>query len=85
MSATADDRDIEALLRRYAAEHPGAADTLRGIVMFWLGLPPTPSNLSATERALQRLEGDGVLDHRLLGGAAWLWMVRRHGPAAGGE
>ena len=76
MSATADDRDIDLLLRRYAAEHPGAADTLRGIVMFWLGLPPTPTNLTSTERVLQRLEGEGILRSRLLGGSARLWTVR---------
>jgi hypothetical protein len=76
VSAIDDDRDIELLLRRYAAEHPGAADTLRGIVMFWLGLPPTPSNLTGAERVLQRLEGEGLLRSRLLGGSARLWTVR---------
>jgi hypothetical protein len=68
---------MEARLRRYAAEHPEAADTLRGIAMFWLGVPPTPSNLSATERVLRRLEGEGILETRLVGGAARLWLVRR--------
>jgi hypothetical protein len=76
VSAIADDRDITVALRRYAAEHPGAADTLRGIVMFWLGLPPTPSNLTRAERVLQRLEGEGILQSRLLGGSARLWLVR---------
>jgi hypothetical protein len=76
VSAIADDRDIELLLRRYAAENPGAADTLRGVVMFWLGLPPTPTNLTDAERVLQRLEGEGTLRSRLLGGSALLWTVR---------
>lgn len=83
MSGTADDRGIEARLRGYVAEHPEAADTLRGIVMFWLGLEPTLSSLSATERALRRLEGAGLVQSRPVGVGPLLWLARRRDPPGG--
>ena len=75
MSGTGDDRDIEARLRRYIAAHPHAADTPRGIVSFWLGLAPTPAAIAATERALGRLEREGLMRARALGPEVFIWFV----------
>jgi hypothetical protein len=70
-----DDRsEIETRLRSYVAAHPGAADTVRGIVSFWLALPLTPGNLSEAGRVLQALRREGVIARRPLPEGA-LWVV----------
>jgi hypothetical protein len=74
-----DRRQIETRLRSYAAAHPGAADTVPGILAFWLVLPFTQANSAETERVLRALRAEGVVTSRPLPRGE-LWIVR---PAIG--
>lgn len=76
MSGSDIDPDIKTRLRIYLAAHATAADTPRGIVSFWLGLPPTLANIAETEEALARLEAEGLVGSRVLASGTTLWFGR---------
>ncbi len=71
-----DDRGtIETRLRFYVAAHPGAADTVFGIVAFWLVLPLTKAHIAEAERVLQALRAEGLVASRALPQGE-LWISR---------
>lgn len=49
-------------IRRYLETHPAAADTLDGIVSWWLPGQPHPHAVESVERALDILVGAGVVE-----------------------
>jgi len=63
------ERDPEAVerilaeVRRYIAAHPSATDTAAGIMRRWLHADPDAAgSIADIERALERLEADGVVE-----------------------
>lgn len=60
------DRDETAVLaeeiRLYLETHPAAADTLDGIVSWWLPGPRHPPAVESVERALDMLADAGVVE-----------------------
>lgn len=61
MAAQDDEADIETQLRSYIRANPGAGDTAIGVVSFWLCMQPTLQNVAEVERALARLEDEGLV------------------------
>jgi hypothetical protein len=59
-SAFAQDAVAE-LIRRYLSQHPRAADTAEGIQRWWLAPTYGEVPLASVERALAKLEGEGVV------------------------
>jgi len=54
---------VLAELRRYLAAHPSATDNAAGIVRWWLHSDPDAAgSLADIERALERLEAEGVVE-----------------------
>jgi hypothetical protein len=50
-------------IRRYLAAHPGATDTVAGIMSWWLHEEPSAAgSLADVESALDRLEADGEVE-----------------------
>jgi hypothetical protein len=50
-------------IRRYLAAHPGAADTVAGIMEWWLHEEPAAAgSLADVEWALDRLEAEGEVE-----------------------
>ena len=62
---------FEAKLLAYLASHPQAADSLAGVVRWWVGDDSAPS-VEQVRRALDRLVDDGMLRReRLADGTDW--------------
>jgi len=75
MTGLADDAEVEGAVLRYLAEHPNAADTLRGIACWWLAQERVRWETTRVAGILERLVNRGVLD-RLGSGEAALYRLR---------
>jgi Fe2+ or Zn2+ uptake regulation protein len=54
---------ILAEVRRYVAAHPAGTETAAGIMRWWLHADPDAAgSIADIERALERLEAEGVLE-----------------------
>ena len=62
MSFPDDELALEKAILAYLAEHPQAADTLVGIAEWWLNEYQGHVDLSTTQRVLDRLTKQGVLE-----------------------
>ena len=66
-----DDPDVRALsheLTRYLETHPNAADSLEGVVEWWLSTSRYRFARDKVEAALNVLESEGFLSKRVLAG-----------------
>ena len=65
---------LQAAIMRYLADHPDAADTMRGIARYWIDDKRTPSleapSLVAVQRALDALVTQGRVACATLAGGA---------------
>ena len=50
-----------ALIQRYLATRPEAADTLEGIHLWWIDWPQSPEALEVTQAALVHLQSQGIM------------------------
>jgi hypothetical protein len=71
-----DDGEIERSLLTYLRGHPQAADTLDGIVEWWLPLQRYETARLRIERTLEKLVADGTLRRDLLQDGAVLYAFR---------
>jgi hypothetical protein len=71
-----DDGEIERSLLSYLRGHPQAADTLEGIIEWWLPLQRYETARLRIEDALERLVADGTLRRDLLHDGAVLYALR---------
>lgn len=78
-AAPEDDGEIERSLLGYLRGHPQAADTLDGIVEWWLPLQRYETARLRIERTLERLVADGTLRRDLLRDGAVLYALRNEG------
>ena len=78
-SAPEDDGEIERSLLSYLRGHPQAADTLDGIVEWWLPLQRYETARRRIERVLDRLVADGTLRRDLLQDDVVLYALRDGG------
>lgn len=78
-AAPEDDGEIERSLLGYLRGHPQAADTLDGIVEWWLPLQRYETARLRIERTLERLVADGTLRRDLLRDGAILYALRNEG------
>jgi hypothetical protein len=53
-------------IQRYLRDHPLAADSLEGVVSWWLGSVQRSRQPEVVREALQQLEAQGVVFHRIL-------------------
>ena len=67
---TAREHELSSLLFGYLSEHPGAADTLRGIAQWWVARQQIRVELDLLAKVLDRLVCEGQLE------------VSGHGPQA---
>lgn len=59
------DTDVNAVaneINEYLAEHPNAADSLEGIVTWWLGRQRYSKATDVVQKALELLVADGVVN-----------------------
>ena len=70
------DDEIERSLLTYLRDHPQAADTLDGIVEWWLPLQRYETARLRIERALDKLVADGTLHREQLRDGATLYALR---------
>lgn len=78
-AAPEDDGEIERSLLSYLRGHPQAADTLDGIVEWWLPLQRYETARLRIERTLERLVADGTLRRDQLHDGAVLYALRDEG------
>jgi hypothetical protein len=71
-----DDGEIERSLLSYLRGHPQAADTLEGIIEWWLPLQRYETARLRIEDALERLVADGTLRRDLLHDGVVLYALR---------
>jgi hypothetical protein len=69
--------EIASELRDYLERNQEAADTLPGIVRWWWQLQRYRSIASKVERALKRLEAEGVVGTRTLPSGETLYFLKR--------
>lgn len=75
-AASEDDGEIKRSLLTYLRGHPQAADTLDGIVEWWLPLQRYETARLRIECTLERLVADGTLRRDLLHDGAVLYALR---------
>jgi hypothetical protein len=75
-AAAEDDGEIERSLLAYLRSHPRAADTLDGIVNWWLPLQRYETARLRIECALEKLVVDGTLQRDLLQDGVALYTLR---------
>lgn len=71
-----DDGEVEHSVLAYLQSHPQAADTLRGIVNWWLPRQRYESDCLRIEHALAALVARGVLCRNQLPGGEVLYALR---------
>lgn len=72
------ERELERSLLDYLRRHPQAADTLRGIVNWWLPQQRYESGLRRIERVLSRLVVEGQLHCNRLPDGEVLYQLEKH-------
>jgi hypothetical protein len=72
----ADEDRVAAMIGRYVAKHPGAADTVEGVMHWWL---PDPAEADVVHRALERLVAQRVLLRRRLPGGELVYCAIEKG------
>jgi hypothetical protein len=75
-----DRREVERAVLAYLAQHPDAADTLDGIVSWWLPQQRYETERRRIERALGHLVECGQLRCDRLPGGAALYALKRTDP-----
>jgi len=58
--------DIASVIRRYAAEHPHASDSLEGVQRWWLGDGAVAAPGLTVQRALELLVKEAVVHKKML-------------------
>ena len=82
---SAANHEIEEAVVNYLRNHPGAADTLDGIVSWWLPLQRYETNKARIEAALTHLVDAGVLQRDPLPDGEKLYSCVAGRPRAPGE
>ncbi len=77
-SAIEDEGEIERSILAYLQSHPQAADTLHGIVSWWLPRQRYESGCLRIERALGALVARGKLRRNQLPGGEVLYALYKH-------
>lgn len=77
-AAVEDDGEIERSVLAYLHHHPQAADTLRGIVNWWLPQQRYESGCQRIERALSELVDRGLLRRDPLPHGEVLYALNKH-------
>lgn len=72
--------EIARQIERYLATHPNAADSLEGILGWWLTRQRYEDSAQQVRQALERLLRQGTITTRVLGDGKTLY-VRRSGSA----
>lgn len=62
----------------YLAEHPNAADTLEGIIVWWLARTRYLEARPVVERALDQLLVKGTLHRHKIRGSEAIYRLERH-------
>ncbi|KAF0815282.1 hypothetical protein IGB42_00363 [Andreprevotia sp. IGB-42] len=65
-----------ALIQRYIASRPDAADTIEGIHLWWIDWPQSPEQPAVTLAALEQLEAADLMERVQIGGRE-LWRAKR--------
>jgi hypothetical protein len=60
----------------YLTLHPGAADTIEGIHLWWIRWPNIPESILVTAAALEKLEQTGLIEHQSVGNRK-IWRLPR--------
>lgn len=68
---------IRDLIKTYLADHPGAADTVNGVLSFWLPAACSDATLADVARALGQLVDEGYLAQSELPGGPVLYERAR--------
>lgn len=61
-----DETAVAQQIRDYLVNHPNAADSLEGIVAWWLGTPQRSTRLEIVRDALEQLQLKGLVVRRAL-------------------
>ncbi len=64
-------------IRAYLSSHPNAADTLEGIVRWWLARKRFEEAWQTVQAALEQLVREGVLEMRVTPGGAEVYAAGR--------
>jgi hypothetical protein len=59
----------------YLRAHPAAADTVEGIVTWWLPLQRYENSKAAIQKALHDLVREGQVDEVTIGNGVWLYRL----------
>lgn len=70
--------EVERSVLAYLRQHPQAADTLRGIVNWWLPLQRYESGCEHIEHALGRMVAEGLLHRDRLPDGEVLYALNKH-------
>jgi hypothetical protein len=76
--------ELAAEILRYLEAHPDAADSLDGIVQWWIVHERFLRGVAATGRALERLVADGRIDRVVLPDGGVLFRARKVAGSDGG-
>jgi len=66
----------EIAIRAHLAQFANSADTLAGVHQWWIRWDGLPEHISITERALLRLQADGLVECVSMGGGE-VWRLCR--------
>ena len=72
-----DNSEIASEILKYLAEHPNAADTLNGVVQWWLEERTIRIQLDQIKQALDELVAKGMVTERRRGDSKIVYMVNR--------
>ena len=72
-----DNSEIASEILKYLAEHPNAADTLNGVVQWWLEERTIRIQLDQIKQALDELVAKGMVTEQRRGDSKIVYMVNR--------
>jgi hypothetical protein len=75
---------VVAELRRYLAAHPDAADSLAGVLKWWLPRQRYEETAEIVREALERLAEEGVVSRRAQPGGSLVYMSARRSESLSG-
>ena len=75
--------EVAATVLAYLQHHPDAADTLEGIVRWWLPQQRYETEKARIEQVLETLVGEGTLSRERLPGGALLYTLSKSGKRGG--